>query len=61
MIDICKDAGKIGSTRGIQNPNDPRLTGTYKDPVESISEQQRSVLSTVPVAPPPQPFKSFRE
>lgn len=40
------------------DPNDPSKTGgAHKDPVESMSPQQKSVLTNFPKAPDKSPFK----
>lgn len=43
-------------------PSDPakkieQQTGTYKDPVDSIPEADRTMESSMPKAPDPSPFK----
>jgi hypothetical protein len=53
---IQSQAASIGANRTYQNPSDPRLVGQYRDNVESMSEQQKSVLSGMPMAPFAPPF-----
>ena len=61
MPNPVNEASKIGSQRTYQNPNDPKLEGEYKDPVEKMSPEALSPLSNFPMAPAPKPFKSFSE
>ena len=51
---------QVGSQKGIQNPNDPRVVGTYKDEVDAASPEAKSVLKDFPLQPQPNPFTSMR-
>lgn len=56
MTSPFESADKIGSDRTIQNPNDPKLTGTYKDEVGLPTEANHQVAN-LPKAPDPSPYK----
>ncbi|KKN72072.1 hypothetical protein LCGC14_0414670 [marine sediment metagenome] len=53
-------AASIGAQKGIQNPNDPRVVGTYKDAVDTMSPAQKSVLSVMPEGEKKNPFGSMK-
>lgn len=51
------EAAKIGAGRAYQNPNDPAISGgVYKDAVDALSPESKSVLVNFPQAPAKTPF-----
>lgn len=53
---IQNQAASIGAGRTFETSADPRLAGQYRDNAEAMSEQQKSVLSVMPMAPVAPPF-----
>jgi len=56
MASTKVDWASIGAQKGKQDPNDPSLTGTYKDAVDELSPEQKSVLINFPKGADPSPF-----
>lgn len=53
---IQSQAASIGAGRTFESSADPRLVGQYRGNTEAMSEQQKSVLSVMPMAPVTPPF-----
>jgi len=55
--DPLAEAAKIGFGRAYENPNDPAISGgAYKDSVDAMSPEKKSVLVNFPQAPAKTPF-----